>query len=327
MSGIIREFRDRDYAGVVEVKNAVDPEHPQSVETERFRDENRSERVDFRRWVWEEDGRILGFSVLTRMDWMYHPRKYYFTIQVHPDARRRGIGGALHAGILAAAREKDLISLRTTTSEAWPGGIRFLENRKYRVGPTEKESALDLRRFEPERFAADLARIEGADDVKLMSYDELAPDPDRHRKLYEFDALVGADMPSPEPYTVPDFEHYCRDLFEHPLFYPEGFYVAVDEDGGYVGLSNLWRRIKPDSLATGFTGVVREFRGRGLATALKVKVLSWAKATGAGEVITSNDSTNAGMLGINQRLGFEPRPAWIDYTLELAEETAAEEAS
>ncbi len=65
---------------------------------------------------------------------------------------------------------------------------------------------------------------------------------------------------------------------------------------------------------------MREWRGKGIATAMKVKVLAGAKAGGYAEVITSNDSTNAGMLGINRRLGFEARPAWIDYTLDLEDE-------
>jgi GNAT superfamily N-acetyltransferase len=88
--------------------------------------------------------------------------------------------------------------------------------------------------------------------------------------------------------------------------------IAVDE-GAYVGQSNLWRSNIPGTLNTGFTGVLREHRGRGLATALKVRVLARARELGCDRVLTWNDATNAGMLGINQRLGFRFRPAWVNY--------------
>lgn len=325
MTERIREFTIEDYPGIVSVQNAVDPEHPQSVMTWRRADETSSANIDRSRWVHEEEGRILAFATLCRMTWMYHPRKYYFSIMVEPGARCRGIGGGLFGTVEAAARRREALSLRCYTSEAWPAGIRFLKSLDFVEGPREQESAIDLTGFDPLRFGEDLQRVEAADEVKLLNYVELSADPDRDRKLYELDAIVGPDMPSPEPITLPGFEDYRAQIFEHPHLFPEGFLIAVDGDGGYVGLSNLWLRNKPDSLATGFTGVMRECRGKGIATALKVKALSVAKAAGYSEIITSNDSTNAGMLGINRRLGFEPRPAWIDYTLDLTEQAAGKE--
>jgi mycothiol synthase len=320
MTGCIREFYPGDYAALVAVKNAADPEHPQSETTIRHRDDTRAEKVKFRRWLWEEDGEVLAFAYLTLMEWMFHPRKYFFEVCVHPAARSRGIGTALFEQVLAEARSRSALSLRTYTSEAWSEGLRCLEQRGFEMGPREQESALDLNRFDPRRFASDLARVEEAGELQLLTFDELTGDPDRELKVYELDKIVGPDMPWPEPPTVPDFADYRTQVFGSPQFYPEGLLLAVDEDGGYVGMSHLWRRVKAGSLATGFTGVMQEWRGKGVATALKVKVLARAKATGHGEVITSNDSTNVGMLGINHRLGFEVRPAWIDYTMDLDNE-------
>ncbi len=326
MTGQIREFREKDYQGIVDVHNAVVPDQPNSVSSVRHNDETRADNIHFRRWVYEEDGRILAYAGLTHMEWMFHPRKYYVWIDVTPAARGRGIGRALYDTLIAAARERDALTVRTYVDETWTDGIGFLGRRGFDKGPVERKSALDLRRFDPARFAENLRRVEEAGELTLLTWMELAADPDRDRKYYELDVLIAPDMPSPEPLTTPSYEDYSAQVYGHPMFYPEGNVIAVDEDGGYVGLSNLWLRNKPGSIATGFTGVMREWRGKGVATALKVKVLSAAKAAGYEEAVTSNDSTNTGMLGINERLGFEPRPAWIDYTLELATEGAREEA-
>ena len=100
--------------------------------------------------------------------------------------------------------------------------------------------------------------------------------------------------------------------------------VAIDGER-YIGISNLWLAEAPKELHTGFTGMYREYRKRGIATALKVRALGVAKSLGYERIMTWNDSTNAGMLGINYRLGFEKRPAWIDYEKVLDPEALATE--
>lgn len=187
--------------------------------------------------------------------------------------------------------------------------------RGYAPSNREVESTLDLTGFDPARFAGAEAKAAAA-GLRLLHYAELESDPERDRKLWDFDALVGADMPMPEPYTVPPFEVFVRKYLRHPDFYAEGFLVAVTPEGLYAGVSMLQHSKVPGRLNTGFTGVRREWRGKGVATGLKVAVLSLAKAAGYREVRTGNDSTNDSMLGINRRLGFTPLPAWVDYALE-----------
>jgi mycothiol synthase len=312
----IRDFRPTDYPDLVLLRNAVNPDSPVSEAELRHSDLTRNPELCFQRWVWEEDGQLLGASTLSHMDWMYHPDRYHASVQVLPAARGRGIGSALYAMVVAAARARGAESLRTQIKESWPEGLRFLAARGYVAGNRELESSLDLTAFAPTRFAGAEAKAVAA-GLHLLSYAELADDAERDKKLWEFDALVGADMPMPEPYTVPPFAVFQRKYLRHPHFYPEGFLVAVAPDGLYAGLSMLSYSTIPGRLNTGFTGVRREWRGRGVATGLKVKVLSRAKAAGYREVRTGNDSTNDGMLGINRRLGFKPLPAWIDFQLAL----------
>jgi mycothiol synthase len=311
----IREFQPSDYPGLVALRNAVDPDSPVSEAELRHSDDTRNMKLFFQRWIWEEGGEVLGAASLSHMDWMYHPDRYHGYVQVLPSVRRRGIGSALYAAVVAAAQARGAESLRTQANESWQDSLRFLAARGYVAGNRELESSLDLTGFDPARFAGAEGKAEAA-GLRLLNSAELADDPERDRKLWDFDALVGADMPMPEPYTVPPFDVFQRKYLRHPHFYPEGFLVAVAPDGLYAGLSMLQHSNAPGRLMTGFTGVRREWRGKGVATGLKVTVLSRAKAAGYREVRTGNDSTNDGMLGINRRLGFTPLPAWVDYALQ-----------
>lgn len=64
------------------------------------------------------------------------------------------------------------------------------------------------------------------------------------------------------------------------------------------------------------TGTHPAYRGRGLARLEKEATIAWAAEAGLEYLLTSNDSTNAAMLALNKRLGYEPRPA----TIELAKD-------
>jgi GNAT superfamily N-acetyltransferase len=59
-----------------------------------------------------------------------------------------------------------------------------------------------------------------------------------------------------------------------------------------------------------FTGVLREYRGRGLAQALKLQTILLAKEEGMRYVRTHNDSNNTPMLAVNRKLGYKPEPGY-----------------
>jgi GNAT superfamily N-acetyltransferase len=52
-----------------------------------------------------------------------------------------------------------------------------------------------------------------------------------------------------------------------------------------------------------FTGVFREYRGQGIAMALKVVALDWAKQQKVPYARTNNHSANQPMLAVNRKLG------------------------
>ena len=115
----------------------------------------------------------------------------------------------------------------------------------------------------------------------------------------------------PDPPIKPELEPWLKRHFEHPNFTPEAYLIAVDGNE-WIGLSELSRSQDGDGLLyNGFTATLRGYRGKGVATALKVKNILWAMQHGYKEIRTWNNSLNTPMLAVNTKLGFERQPAEI----------------
>ena len=82
--------------------------------------------------------------------------------------------------------------------------------------------------------------------------------------------------------------------------------------GRVIGYASLMLRPGSRSVAWhDMTAVLREWRGRGVAAALKRATVGWAIANGLEALETGNDVDNAPMRAINARLGFRPLPDYI----------------
>jgi len=110
-SGRIRRARPEDHARVTEIRN--------SVKENVLRDPGRVTVADYKWfernpgvWVWEEDGRILGFSAADTRDGTI------WALFIDPDHEGRGIGRALLAKACDVLREA---GHRTATLGTEPG--------------------------------------------------------------------------------------------------------------------------------------------------------------------------------------------------------------
>lgn len=311
METSIRHFTGDDYEAALAVFNAVYPDYRESVAEWRHRDANKEAHIDWGRLVAEADGRLVGLAGWDQFSCAYHPRKFFVDVMVHPEHRRRGIGGALHERLTAEMASRDPMVLRAEVNSGNADAVRFAAGRGYVENHRQRESVLEFAEFDPDRFAADLERA-AARGIVIRSLAELQGEvPDWQRRYHELDQLVSADVPWPDPHTDVPFEAWCGKELGHPGFAPELHMVALD-GGRWVGMSNLWRTGSAERLVTGLTGVRREHRRRGIATALKVRAAAAAKALGYARTMTWNEQGNAGMLGINERLGFRFRPPWLE---------------
>ncbi len=74
---------------------------------------------------------------------------------------------------------------------------------------------------------------------------------------------------------------------------------------------------QPGVLFQGFTGILREYRGKGVAMALKMLTVKYARTHEYREIRTGNNTRNRPMLRINEAMGFVKQPVWIEFEKRL----------
>lgn len=313
MEGItIRPSGPGDYEGIAEVGNASFPEYPDSPQELRFRDEKRESKIQFGRWLAEKDGKVVGLCQYDQSNSSYHPRKFWIWVCVHPDARGRGIGSRLYDHLMAELARHEPISVSSDARDDMEECTRFLLRRGYAETIRAWESRLLLDTFDPTPFAGSIERVL-EQGIRIQSSAELEPDPEHWPKHHDCIWAVEEDVPRSEPeFTPVDLDTWLAKRLANPNRLPDGQFLAIDGDR-YVGVSELWKSDQGQFLETGLTGVRREYRRRGIALALKLKAIEYARSSGASAIRTWNETNNEGMLSINVRLGFVRQPAWIGY--------------
>lgn len=313
---------DSDYACRAQIANAVYPDYIETVEELRFSDQNRDPKIKWARFFAELDGKPVAIGGYGQSIDMYHPQKFGVSVSVLPEFEGHGIGKALYEHIVAALEPHDPILLRAHTREDKSRAVRFLADRGYTEAMRDWESRLAAQSFDPTPFAPSVARVTDS-GFTLASVAELSQSvPDWKQRLKELDWTITLDMPTTDVLTDPGFEHFEKTTLKHPSFLPQAWFVARDGDD-WVGESALWKSEgDPEILYVGATGVRREYRRKGIATALKLAAAQWAKDAGYREIRTWNAQQNRAMLSINEAMGFTKQPAWISYEKKLKDENS-----
>jgi GNAT superfamily N-acetyltransferase len=319
MSIEIRPFRTDDYPAIVEVGNAAYPDYPGTVEEMRYYDEHREPTHKFARFVAERAGRIVGAASYMHTPWMFHPRKFFFDLSVRPEEQGQGVGSALYNYLIGELEKLDALVVRIgSVREDMTRGVRFLQDRGFHEEMRGWESRLDVAAFDPTPYAAaeEAVRDQG---IEIRTLRELEGDPDRDQRLYVLSMELEADVPQPEPFTTVSFELWSEHALQSPNLLPDAFLVAIDR-GEYVAISHMWSSKASPDLQTGLTAVKRDYRRRGIARALKLRGIAYAKSQGVATIRTWNESNNRPMLAINERLGYQKQPAWITFAKVLKDE-------
>jgi RimJ/RimL family protein N-acetyltransferase len=137
----------------------------------------------------------------------------------------------------------------------------------------------------------------------------LAARPELERAAHAIHCETRADIPG-EPFQPPTFEDWIEPIHdgERPA---ASIHLALDDDV-VIGICTTSIAAGDTERAhTGFSGVARTHRGRGIAPALKAQQIAWCRAAGFIELETVNHADNAPMRAINERMGFVDQPAQL----------------
>ncbi len=316
----IRPFKEEDseYEAVIVVENAVWPDYPGTIEEWKHRDNTRDPKYLFRRLVIEVEGKIVAHGIYCEPWWSIKPGKYYINLSVHPDYQRQGIGTALYNYVMDILAEHDPVKLISDTREDKSDAVRFLTKRGFKQVMREPVSHLDVVNFDPTRFADIPAQMDVL-GIRIQSLAEIQSiDPDWKHKLWGLEWELLQDVPTTDPLTRQTFVNFEKQELGSPGFNANAQFIAT-HSAQWVGLSALSMALaEPEKLYTGLTGVVRNYRRKGIATALKLRAINFARRYGAKVIETDNEENNP-MYGLNLKLGFKPRPAWLQFEKKLRE--------
>jgi mycothiol synthase len=273
---------DADLDAYVAVANAAVPEDiPWDARQQRERRERDPRRLYL---LAEVDGEPVAVGYAGPSD---NADRGFVAPRVLPAARRRGLGRALLSRLADHLEQLGFDVAGSHVDGNDEGSLAFAR----RFGFEEVD-----RQVEQVRTLGDEPRAESPPGVTFVS---IADRPELLRQAHPLGVQGWADMATAEAVTIS-----LEDWLADEASFPEGSFVAL-ADGDIVGYSGLCRLGNDPTLAEdGLTVVRRDWRRRGLATALKRAELHWAAANGIREIVTWTQRGNDGMRVANERLGY-----------------------
>lgn len=312
----IREFGQGDYEGLAWLDNALFGGQTTVYDLEQ-RDAARDPNLGFVRfiatWGW---GETIGMIEATQRPAPWYSRGEV-RVGVREDFRRRGIGGALLGVLETILKERGNDAILLYTGEFDSSINHFLWHRGYAESFRGYSQWLPLENAHPEAHHVDWERLSKA-DIHLRSLSQLRHEWDCAEKFYDLYLCLENDAPRADAeYVALSFEEFCQNNFDSPSALPDGVTIAV-QHGNYIGLNILYLDSSGGVLHNGLTGVRSQFRGLGLALALKLEGIRYGQQHGFSGITSFNASSNTAILRLNEKLGFIRSPATIEWRKRLS---------
>lgn len=302
----LRPFHDPDWPTVSAIASARAgddaPGHELWLNCRQKFDESRY----FRRHYVVENADAKQIIAYGGVEQTVYLPKYRLLLLSDPQWLRSCIGDLLLDRLMDDLREAQAITVSCRQYASETGLVNLLQNR----GFAETARVFDLRLNVETADVSSLVPL-----VKRLKYDgisistfaeERVRDPRCVEKLYELTTLLSGDDPARGPFVPPAYN--AREALmwmEMKYVLPDAYFIAKCGDE-YVGVSDvsLFEAVA-GGLTQGFTGVKREYRRRGVATALKLSGIVYAQTHGYQIVQSFNKPEQEAIRALNEKLGFE----------------------
>jgi RimJ/RimL family protein N-acetyltransferase len=308
---VLREATVDDAALAADLMTASYPLHAQDPMVTRYRWERTRRGWSVGRYIAEVGGVPVAY-----LDWMHGPPEQdperHCIVEVELDRAYRSVDllAYLWTWVTTEAEATGSLKLEAYAGEDEPEVIESIEGAGFARDRREKVWELDLneRGDQLVRDAREARNGAAKAGVKLLTVADWS-DPRAMSKLHALDNSTRKDIPTTFPILPEPLEDFTRRA-EAPDRPRDVWWIALAGDRP-VAMSYL--RLPPvrGNAWTGYTCCDREYRGRGLARAVKLQSLAQAVERGVPLVYTDNDAENAPMLHINEKLGYRPRPGFV----------------
>ncbi len=292
-----------DVTGATVLANEVYPDQLNTVDGLRHRLTALPREARRETWKVAAGGVVVGWASAQLQVWATKPGQASVGVMVHPEWRGRGLGTELWD---AARSHLEAIGGTHVVVQSCEDDAskRFCEAQGFTMSSTSEMLALDPRMLPPPS-----PEPRGVELRPCSAYrDDL-------QTFYQVDYTSAQDEPSDYDFSGLTFEQWHAMSVGHPDFDAE-LSLGVLVDGELVGVSMFCADHTRGRAMNVGTGVLREHRNRGLAALMKRHGLARAASAGITRVITQNDETNAPMLAINRKLGYEPFATRHGWTLD-----------
>lgn len=239
------------------------------------------------------DGQTAGFRALSPTNFIW--------VAVIAEQQRRGVGRLLMNDVLDYATASGVTELISRINDKSVAGVAFCERFEFKPYLHMVNLELDLKTWDDSRFISVL-QTANAKGIEFKTYADYEDTLENRQRLYTLNKTLSATIPRSEPQPFIDFETYVeRRLLPATAPYT-GIYLAVDGDQ-WIGMQQI--SLYDDYAFNEMTGVLPDYRGYGIAQALKSLTAQFAKRHQKTILRTFNDASNLAMIAVNEKMGFQ----------------------
>jgi GNAT superfamily N-acetyltransferase len=309
-SAQIRPFRDEDAGAAAALLRELISYFVVTAEVLRHWIARSPERTRGAYWVAERHGELVGWADAEFRLSSKDPNIGLVWAGVREDERGRGLGGRLYE--LAAAHVTELGAWKLECWVADAAGGAFAERRGFSATRSERMSTLEPRSADLSELPA-LEASSARDGFRVVRLGEVR---DRPRDLHALFNEAHLDVPTDDELRDLDYDEWQRLTWENPLLDFDLSSVVLHGDQP-VAFAWLLADREGARAEHELTGTLQSYRGRGLARLAKLAAIRWSAEAGVRILLTGNDSENAPMLAVNERLGYRPTIVLTEMAKEL----------
>ena len=289
-----------DYGRLAELYDAAH-NRPISADDLHARDRQLGEndiRLSFAAWL---DERIIGYGYLSKQAASLD-KHISLWVTINEAFRGNGYGNQLYLHLVKLTDQYSYNQLESECLDNDPISLQFANNRGFGIRKHVFKNTLDLTQFDLSQWQHIIDSVE-ASGIAFKTLKEVGSNETIQREIHELHNIAQHDNTMNDGRYQPSFEVWRKIVFEAFWFEPEMMTIAHDAQR-IVGIGIASAGDDNPLARNGFLGVHPDYRGRRIATALKIKGIAYAISKGATKIITTNDSENYSMLAVNKKLGY-----------------------